>query len=107
MNQKPSSLINSHDGHLLKRCNGNCSTKGDVNGSSRFGKDYSCFYCWRNISEGAKKPTYKELYAFENSKHGVLMSKKTSRPHSIHISTPTQNKPGNVTFILLLEYCRL
>ena len=104
-NKKLSPSIYSNDGQRLKRCHGNCnSTKSVVNGSHNCGKDNSCFYCWRTVSEGAKKPTYKELYAFENSRQDVLISKKTPRPHSIHISSPRLNKHGNGISISLLEY---
>ena len=105
VNEKSSPSIYSNDGQRFKSCHGNCnSRKCAVNGNNNCGKDYSCFYCWRTGSEGAKKPTYKELYAFENSRQDVLISKKTPRPHSIHISSPRLNNHGNGISISSLEY---
>ena len=87
----------------MKSCHGNRNNRqGAVNGSNNFGKTNSCFYCWRNVSEGAKKPTYKELYAFENCRQDVIISKKTSSPHSFDSSTPRLNNYGNGISISLL-----
>ena len=70
----------------------------DVNGSNRTdGTGYkldqysSCFYCWRGLTEGAKKPTYKELFAFEINRQQRTRSKRSPRPHSVHIYSANSN----------------
>ena len=91
MGEEP--FINSN-GLRLKSCDENCSNRKDVAGRNT-GKDQSCFYCWRKFSEGAKKPTYMELFALENSRQQMLSSKQTLRPRSIHISTPSLSRKTN------------
>ena len=93
------SSINVIDnGGALKYLNGMCRNGNHVGGNNG-GNKSSCFYCWRNFSEGAKKPTYKELFAFENSRQGMLRSKQKSQPLSMHSSTPNLNKYDKGTCI--------
>ena len=72
----------------LKGCNIDYSIRKD---KSRIGADRasSCFYCWRNLSDGAKKPTYAELFAFENSRQSVIGSTETTCSHSTLITSPS------------------
>ena len=98
-NQPPSDNIDGN-GEALKNSNVMCRNGKHVGGNNG-GKENSCFYCWRNFSEGAKKPTYKELFEFESSRQGILRSKMISHRHSIHYSTPNLNKNEKGTFIAI------
>ena len=79
------------NGEALKSLDGICRNGKHVGGNNGGNKN-SCFYCWRNLSEGAKKPTYKELFEFESSRQGMVGSKNSSNGHSIHGSVSNLNK---------------
>ena len=67
----------------IKSCDLNGSTKTSGNGY-KLDQYSSCFYCWRGLTEGAKKPTYKELFAFEVNRQQHSRLKRSPRPHSVH-----------------------
>ena len=89
VDKKPSS--NENDGHQLDRRGGNCTHVRESRGRDT-NKGSSCFYCWRNLSEGAKKPTYSELFAFENNKQQSRSLKRSSGPEVFPGSPFTENK---------------
>ena len=89
VDKKPSN--NENDGHQLVRRGGNCThVKDSVDRDSNKGS--SCIYCWRNLSEGAKKPTYSELFAFENDRQQSQSHKRSSGPELFPGSPFTEHK---------------
>ena len=89
VDKKPSN--NENDGHQLVRRGGNCTHVKDSVGRDS-NKGSSCIYCWRNLSEGAKKPTYSELFAFENNRQQSQSHKRSSGPELFPGSPFTEHK---------------
>ena len=89
VDKKPSN--NENDGHQLVRRGGNCTHVKDSVGRDS-NKGSSCIYCWRNLSEGAKKPTYSELFAFENNRQQSQSHKMSSGPELFPGSPFTEHK---------------
>ena len=89
VDKKPSN--NENDGHQLVRRGGNCTHVRDSRGRDS-NKGSSCIYCWRNLSEGAKKPTYSELFAFENNRQQSQSHKRSSGPELFPGSPFTEHK---------------
>ena len=87
--KKPSN--NENDKHQLVRRGGNCTHVKDSRGRDT-NKGSSCLYCWRNLSEGAKKPTYSELFAFENNRQQYQSLESSSGSEVFPGSSFTENK---------------
>ena len=80
---------NENDKHQLVRRGGNCTHVNDSRGRDT---NKACFYCWRNFSEGAKKPTYSELFAFENNRQEFQSLGESLGPEAIPGFTSNENK---------------
>ena len=82
--------------HVIGCYGSNCGNRNPNDDGRRVDRSSLCFYCWRGLEEGAKRPTHKELFAFESNKQ---QAKKSTHHRSVHTTNRATNGMRDFVFV--------